>query len=203
MANKEERREARMRRAELNRGNPNLNRIVERNIRRIAGLRRTAEDSRTLQDRVSDAITRFTGSMAFVYLHGILFIVWIWGNLAVGPKRAVDGYPFPLLNLTVSLEAIFLSTFVLVSQNRTQATSDDRDDLDLQVNLLAEYEITRSLRLIKAMAEKMGIEEAEDPELEELGTAIKPQSILKEMDAHNLTSSSGSKPDTNLDDNTN
>lgn len=190
-----------MRQVELSRGNPNLTRVVERNIRRITQLRKMAEDGRSLQDRIADAITLFSGSMAFVYLHGLFFLVWIWGNIAVGPKRALDPYPFPLLTLVVSLEAIFLSTFVLVSQNRAQATSDDRDDLDLQVNLLAEYEITRSIRLIRAMAERMGISEADDPELEELGQSIKPQTILKEMGAQTL-SPPGSKPDTNLSDNT-
>lgn len=183
------------------RGNDTLTRVVERNIRRIAQLRRQADESRTLQDKVADAITAFVGSMAFVYLHGIFFLVWIWINLHMGQKRAIDPYPFQLLTLGVSLEAIFLSTFVLVSQNRMQATGDDRDDLDLQVDLLAEYEITRSLRLIRAMAEKMGIQEAEDPELDELGHAIKPQNILREMDTKTLATDAAPKPDTNLGDN--
>jgi uncharacterized membrane protein len=190
-----------MRRAELNRGNPDITRIVERNIRRIAQLRKMADESRSLQDRVADVITHFSGSLAFVYLHALFFAVWIGANLWVGPQRAIDPFPFPLLTLVVSLEAIFLSTFVLVSQNRAQATNDDRDDLDLQVNLLAEYEITHGLRLIRAMAEKMGVAEAEDPELDELTHAIKPQKILKEMGAQNLTEGDGSKPDSNISDN--
>src|SRR5262249_21698887 len=148
MSTREEIREARMRRAELTR-NPSLGRVVERNIRRIAQLRRTADDARSMQDRLADKITAFVGSMAFVYIHAVLFLAWIWWNVAAR-RHAVDPYPFPLMTLAVSLEAIFLSTFVLVSQNRMQATGDDRDDLDLQVDLLAEYEITRSLRLIRA-----------------------------------------------------
>jgi uncharacterized membrane protein len=199
--NRESEREAHMRRAELHRGNPSLTRIVERNIRRITQLRKAADESRSMQERVSDAITKFSGSMAFVYLHAVFFIVWIWVNLALGPKRALDPYPFSLLTLVVSLEAIFLSTFVLVSQNRMQATSDDRDDLDLQVDLLAEYEITRSLRLIRAMAEKMGISEADDPELEELGQAIKPQTILREIGTQVAKNTSQTRPDQELGDN--
>ena len=189
-----------MRQAELNRGNPGLSRVVERNIRRISQLRKMADESRSVQDKVADAITAFVGSMAFVYIHGILFIVWIWGNISAG-KHALDPYPFPLLTLAVSLEAIFLSTFVLVSQNRMQDTGDDRDDLDLQVDLLSEYEITRSLRLIRAMAEKMGISEAEDPELDELSETIKPQTILREMDTKTLAADSSAKADENLGDN--
>jgi len=189
-----------MRMAELNRSNPGLTRVVERNIRRIAQLRRVAEESRSLQDKVADGITAFVGSMAFVYIHGMIFIAWIWVNLASG-KHALDPYPFPLLTLAVSLEAIFLSTFVLVSQNRMQATGDDRDDLDLQIDLLSEYEITRSLRLIRAMAEKMGISEAEDPELDELAEPIKPQTILREMDTKTLAADPSPKPDQNLGDN--
>jgi uncharacterized membrane protein len=201
MPTREERREARMRRAELNRGNPNLTRIVERNIRRIAQLRRISEDSRTVQDRVADAITSMAGSMVFVYGNALFFTIWIWANVSAGPK-AIDKFPFPLLTLVVSLEAILLSVFVLVSQNRMQSNADDRDDLDLQVDLLTEYEITHSLRLIRAMAEKMGVEEAGDPELEELEQAIKPGKILKEMGAQSLANQPTSRPDANLGDNT-
>lgn len=190
-----------MRRAELNKNNPNLNRVVERNIRRIAQLRRMSDESRSFQERVSDSINKFVGSMAFVYLHGLFFLVWIWSNLAA-KGHALDKYPFPLLTLVVSLEAIFLSTFVLISQNRMQATNDDRDDLDLQIDLLSEYEITRSLRLIKQMAEKMGIEEAEDPELEELGQPTKPHKILKEMGAQSIPTQPTTTAETNLGDNT-
>jgi uncharacterized membrane protein len=181
-----------MRRAELHRGNPSVARIVERNIRRIAQLRKMSEDTRSLQDRLSDSITNFSGSMAFVYLHAMFFVLWICLNVL--DKRPFDPYPFNLLTLIVSLEAIFLSTFVLVSQNRMQATSDDRDDLDLQVDLLAEYEITRSLRLIRAMAEKMGIDEADDPELEELGQAIKPQTILNEIGSQTASANAPPRP---------
>lgn len=182
-----------MRKAGLEHSNPSVARVVERNIRRIAQLRKIAEDSRTPQDKFADSITNFTGSMGFVYVHAGFFLFWIVLNLGEG-RHAIDPYPFNFLTMAVSLEAIFLSTFLLVSQNRMQATNDDRDDLDLQVDLLAEYEITRSLRLIRAMAEKMGIEEAEDPELEELGQAIKPQSILNEIGSQAASNVSKPRP---------
>jgi uncharacterized membrane protein len=84
--------------------------------------------------------------------------------------------------MTVSLEAIFLSTFVLVSQNRMAAVADKRADLDLQINLLAEHEITHVLKLVDSIAEHLGIKEAYNPEVEELEKEITPEALLNEMD---------------------
>ena len=94
---------------------------------------------RTNQDRVADAITRFAGSMSFVYLHVGWFAVWIVLNAGlVGSAVVFDDFPFGLLTMIVSLEAIFLSTFVMVSQNRQAARSDLRAQLDFETNLRAE-----------------------------------------------------------------
>ena len=88
-----------------------------------------------------------------VYLHAVWFIVWITINLRWIPGvKPFDPFPFGLLTMIVSLEAIFLSTFVLVSQNRMTVLADKRADLDLQINLLSEYEVTRILTLVDATA---------------------------------------------------
>jgi uncharacterized membrane protein len=93
----------------------------------------------TTQDRIADAITAFAGTMAFVYLHAAWFTGWIVLNEGVlGPDRAFDAYPFGLLTMIVSLEAIFLSTFVMVSQNRQAARENVRADLDFETNLRSE-----------------------------------------------------------------
>jgi len=110
----------------------------------LAGVRRR----RRLQDRVSDKVTAFAGSMAFVYLHVVWFAVWIVVNET--PWR-FDRYPFGLLTLVVSLEAIFLSTFVMISQNRESALSDARDEVDFETNVLSEA-------WLEAFAEKLGID---------------------------------------------
>jgi uncharacterized membrane protein len=167
--------------------NPQLAEVVERNICTIIELRRQAERSKSLQDRVSDAITAFSGSMVFVYLHILWFGVWVpinLGWLSGAGVKPFDPFPFGLLTMIVSLEAIFLSTFVLVSQNRMGAIADQRADLDLQINLLAEHEITRLLGLVDAIAEHLGIVEGQDPEIEELERDTEPELVLKEMERH-------------------
>ncbi|MEV5960036.1 DUF1003 domain-containing protein [Streptomyces sp. NPDC051987] len=94
---------------------------------------------RTSQDRVADAITAFAGTMGFVYVHALWFAVWIALNLRLfGAAAVFDPYPFGLLTMIVSLEAIFLSTFVMVSQNRQAAQENVRADLDFETDLRAE-----------------------------------------------------------------
>lgn len=100
------------------------------------------------EDRVADKITAFSGSMLFVYLHIIWFTVWIVLNVT---SLAFDPFPFGLLTLIVSLEAIFLSTFVMLSQNRESARSDIRSEIDFETNVLSEV-------WLEAVADKLGIE---------------------------------------------
>ncbi|MFE0513634.1 DUF1003 domain-containing protein [Streptomyces sp. NPDC058964] len=94
---------------------------------------------RSSQDRVADAITAFAGTMGFVYIHAVWFTMWIGLNEGLLGKAGVfDPYPFGLLTMIVSLEAIFLSTFVMVSQNRQAARENVRADLDFETNLRSE-----------------------------------------------------------------
>jgi uncharacterized membrane protein len=94
---------------------------------------------RSTQDRVADAITAFAGTMLFVYLHALWFAVWIALNEGLlGRAGIFDPYPYGLLTMIVSLEAIFLSTFVMVSQNRQAARENVRADLDFETNLRSE-----------------------------------------------------------------
>ena len=91
------------------------------------------------QDRVSDRITAFAGSLRFVYIHAAWFAVWIAINVgALGTSREFDAFPFGLLTMIVSLEAIFLATFVMVTQNRQGRRADIRSDLDFETNLRSE-----------------------------------------------------------------
>src|SRR5690349_19215656 len=151
--------------------------IMERNIHALIARRQKEERKKPLQDRVADAITTFTGSMPFVYIHLAVFGFWIIVNL--------PGVPFPkfdptyvVLAMFASVEAIFLSTFVLISQNRMAALADKRADLDLQISLLAEHEVTRLITLVTAIAEHMGIEEAREAELSELAQDVEPEAVL-------------------------
>ena len=96
--------------------------------------------------------------MTFVYFHCGFFAAWILLNLRLGGMPAFDPYPYGMLTTIVSLEAIFLSTFVLVSQNRQAAIAERRTELDLQINLLTEYEVTRILKLVDQLAKKNGMD---------------------------------------------
>jgi uncharacterized membrane protein len=155
--------------------------IIEQNIQTILELRTRALEARSAQERISDGITTFSGRMSFLYLHTIWFGVWIIVNLGWTGFNPFDPYPFGLLTMIVSLEAIFLATFVLISQNRTAAEADHRADLDLQINLLTEHEITRVLRLLDAIGRKLEVD-VTDSELAQLELDVAPQAVLHEMD---------------------
>jgi uncharacterized membrane protein len=156
---------------------PELAGVVERNIRVLVEQEREQGRRRSTQDRIADAITRFTGSMRFVYLHLLVFGGWIAVNLGLLPVRPFDP-TFVVLAMVASVEAIFLSTFVLISQNRMAALADRRADLDLQISLLAEHEISRVIGLVTSIAERMGLEQAGDPELEELARDVEPGRVM-------------------------
>ncbi|HEY0025525.1 MAG TPA: DUF1003 domain-containing protein [Longimicrobium sp.] len=159
-----------------------LARVVDRNVRALVA-RRAAEDRRkSTSERVADRITGFTGSMRFVYIHLLLFGTWIVVNVGLVPGLPRFDPSFVILAMVASVEAIFLSTFVLISQNRMAELADQRADLDLQVSLLAEHEISRMLALVHRMAEKLGIEEAADPELHELAQDVHPEAVLDKIE---------------------
>jgi uncharacterized membrane protein len=163
--------------------NPNLADVVERNIAAIVEMRQQFERSKSRQDRVADALTAFSGSLTFVYFHAIWFGFWIVLNLGWQGIKPFDPYPFGLLTMVVSLEAIFLSTFVLVSQNRMGVVADRRADLDLQIDLLSEHEITRLLTLVDAIADHLGLDVGTDSEVDELKRDTAPEVVLKEIEA--------------------
>ncbi len=156
--------------------------VVDRNIRALLVRRRQQEQRRRLQDRVADAITTFTGSMTFVYLHLVIFGLWIVINLGWIPPIARFDPSFVILAMAASVEAIFLSTFVLITQNRMTLRADQRADLDLQISLLAEHEVTRVLTLVRDIAERMGIEESHNPELSELSRDVEPEKVLDRLE---------------------
>ncbi len=157
--------------------------VVERNIAALMARRQHDESQRSAQDRAADTVTRFTGSMTFVYIHLVLFGAWIVVNLGWIPGVPRFDRSFTVLAMAASVEAIFLSTFVLISQNRMQALADKRADLDLQVSLLAEHEVTHLIQLVREIARRMDIEEAHNPALDELAQDIKPETVLSQMEA--------------------
>jgi uncharacterized membrane protein len=160
-----------------------LSPVLERNIRALQLRREREEKEATFQERVADAITRFTGSMRFVYLHLAFFGFWIVANLDWVPGVPAWDPSFVVLAMVASVEAIFLSTFVLISQNRMAAAADKRADLDLQVSLLAEHEVTRLVTLVSGIADRMGVETEADADVAEITQDIAPEAVLDELEA--------------------
>lgn len=162
--------------------NGELAAVVQNNIESLVQMGREAEQKKGLQEKIADALTRFSGSMAFVYLHAIWFGIWILLNIGWMGSKPFDPFPFSLLTLIVSLEAIFLSTFVLISQNQAGELADKRADLDLQINLLSEHEVTRLLTLMDAVADHLGINTCKKPEVEELKKDVAAEEVLNEIE---------------------
>jgi uncharacterized membrane protein len=154
--------------------------VVQQNIETIVRLENATRAHRTLADRLVDAISAFCGSLAFVWVHLGWFGLWMGTNLlhVVG----FDPYPFPLLMLIVSLEAIFLSTFILISQNRDAHLSERRSQLDLQINLLAEQESTKILTMLKQIADKVGVDVSQDPTVQVLEQATEPAQLVEQIE---------------------
>lgn len=157
--------------------------VLRRNIEAMRAQRAREEAEASAAERLADRITRFTGSLPFVWLHVGLIVGWVAINLGWVPGTAAFDPTFVILATVASVEAIFLTTFVLISQNRTAAIADKRAALDLQINLLAEHEVTQLVRLVRAIAEKVGVEDLSVPELEEITREVEPEAVLEEIEA--------------------
>jgi uncharacterized membrane protein len=153
------------------------------NIETIARLEEEFIEQRTFWNRVSDAIAHFTGSVKFVALHFTWFIAWFWINSGRFPGiRPFDPYPFVLLGMTVSCEAVILSTFVLMSQNRMTSKNEQRDQLHLQIALLAEKELSKLLQTQQRLSEHLGVTEvAQDKEVSELSEETAVDTLAREL----------------------
>jgi uncharacterized membrane protein len=163
------------------------NEIVRKNTAAVIDMQRKITEARTIGGRIADGITDFAGSMAFVWIHAVWFGLWVLlntGLVHIPDISEFDSFPFPLLTTIVSLEAIFLSTFVLISQNRLSAASEKRAELDLQVNLLAEQKATKVLEMLDQITEQLDSMGAHfnfkpDPEVKALKTSPEPQEVLQ------------------------
>jgi uncharacterized membrane protein len=154
-----------------------LNSALRRNIDALRERRRQEAENRGLSERVADRITAFAGSMFFVLLHLALYGFWIIANLGWMPGIAPWDETFVVLAMAASVEAIFLSTFVLISQNRMMAAADQRADLDLQIGLLTEHEVTNLIRMVRQIADRVGVPVAQ-AEVSELERNVAPEAVL-------------------------
>jgi uncharacterized membrane protein len=156
--------------------------VLDRNIHAIINSRKEEERHLSWKDRTAQRITSLFGSMSFVLLHVIVFGAWGFMNSGLIPRLRFDPN-FSILDVLISMEAIFLSIFVLINQNRMVRTNARQADLTLQISLLAEHEVTQLIHLVRGIAEKMHLEHAANPELSELQQEIRPERILEELEA--------------------
>lgn len=165
-----------------------LSRALEENLEAIKNWEETALHQRSRAERLSDEITRIAGGGGVVVLHAIWFLLWLLVNSRMIPGvRPFDPFPFPLLTTAVSLEAIFLSLFVLASQNRLSHQADKRAHLDLQIDLLAEREMTIVLRLLQDIARHFDVK-----------VSVTPRQIvdlIKKTNVHDLAQKLEDLPD--------
>lgn len=155
--------------------------VALRNVEEIARLERDQQEELSLGSRISAAITRVAGTFGSALTHAIGFTTWMLWN-SFGPQALrFDPYPFGFLTMFVSMEGVILAIFVLIVQNRMSAQSDQRDHLNLQVDLLAEQEMTVVLRLLSRIADRLGIE-ADDKERAEASGLMQPTNIYELME---------------------
>lgn len=155
--------------------------LIAKNVSVIAALEREAKASRGVGAAIASRITAFCGSMSFAVLHVMLFAGWIWLNTWSALPH-IDPFPYTFLTLMVSLEAIFLSTFILIAQNEETRMTERRNALELQINLLAEQENTKMLNILQAIAKKVGVQLDDDPALAALEQATRPDKLVEQID---------------------
>ena len=155
---------------------------MRRNVKRVMALESAEHEKATPADRAADAITAFSGSIVFVWITVAMIGGWIVANLVLPTRDRLDPFPFPLLTLVLSVEAIFLAIFILMSQNRAAKISDKRGHLDLQLNLLAEQENTKMLLMLEEIGRTVGCQFEEGAEVRVLAEATEPEALSDQID---------------------
>lgn len=164
--------------------------LTRENVESMRRVEESALAHRTRADRMAAFIAGFCGSMPFVWIHVAAFLTWIVFNALPGVQH-FDPYPFTFLTLVVSLEAIFLSAFILISQNYELRISDRRNQLDLQINLLTEQENTKMLQLLERIASKMGVDDPGDTDLRILSEDTDPEKLVSQIEKAQRATSPG------------
>jgi uncharacterized membrane protein len=155
---------------------------TEKNIESILKLEKEDERELTAFHRVSHAVGWFVGTIYFVLVQCVFVLSWIALNTGLlGNINAFDPYPFPLLSTVLALEAVLLTSFVLIRQNAMDLRSERRNHLGLQINLLAEKEATSILNILREIADHLDVDVREDAEREELAKDTAVESIARDL----------------------
>ena len=155
--------------------------LTQQNVEAMRKLEQLSLAKRSMADHLAAFVARFCGSMAFVWAHVLIFGGWLVFNTLPGLPH-FDPYPFTFLTLVVSLEAIFLSSFILISQNYEMRITERRSRLDLQINLLSEQENTKMLQLLARIARQVGANCDDDPEIQALEEATRPEALVRQIE---------------------
>lgn len=156
---------------------------IRANIAAVARLERATRRARTYGHRLAGIVTRLAGSAPAILFHVLWFVGWILVNLGLFDVRPFDPFPFSLLTMTVSLEVVFLTLFVLLNQNHMATQARKRAHLEFQVTLLAEREMTLVLKMLKELSEHLGVTSATARELEALLKDTDVGSLSAKLDA--------------------
>jgi len=154
--------------------------LARKNIKTIASLDRIANTERTHGDKVADAFARTVGSWKFIIIQSVLLLTWVALNVTAYVMHW-DPYPFILLNLALSFQAAYASPIIMMSQNRQAKLAERRNQLDLQINLLAEQESTETLRLVRMLCKKLDIKIVDQAHEHGLEEETKPDKIFSEI----------------------
>ncbi len=153
------------------------------NAEAIARIEEEALRSRSLAERVSDTIVRSIGTITFVMFHILLFAVWCTVNLNLIPGvKPFDPFPFGILTLIVSAEGVLLAIFILISQNRMTRQTDRRAQLDLQINMLAEQELTMILQMQQSIYRHLGLDSDKREETQKLAEKTDVQELESKLE---------------------
>jgi uncharacterized membrane protein len=154
--------------------------LTRRNVALVAELDDAAREKLTPVERCIDRITTFCGSPGFLWAQALFVVLWVGLNLLPGTPHW-DPPPFSILAAVVSMEALLLSTFILMTQNRQAVLADRRNHLDLQMSLLAEQENTKILSLVHRIAKRLGVDE-DDPEVGVLAESARPEKLVEQIE---------------------
>jgi uncharacterized membrane protein len=155
-----------------------LEKELKNNVEKIVAIEREHKEAQTRGEKLSELIAAFCGSTIFVYINAVWFGGWIIANSIM--SEPFDPFPFTFLTLVVSLEAIFLSIFILISQNNQTRLTERRNHLDLQINILSEQENTKMLELLQLIADKVGVD-SDDSSTAALLTPVEPVKVVEHI----------------------
>lgn len=163
-------------------GANSVEQLTEQNVKLIADAERVAQLSITSAERFAARVAAFCGGTAFIAVHVVWFSAWVLLNTLPISKARFDAYPFSLLALLVTIEAVFLAVFILINQKQEARTTEQRSHLNLQINLLAEQENTKMLKMLQRIASKLGADVPSDHDLAVLQSATQPEQVLRQIE---------------------